>query len=497
MLSLPVRLSKAPPSREVDSDETCAVSSFSDEQTSTRCGMEEDMPEQMEACDTDEGSATRGKERLGQLKSDQLFSQPPAGAESLSSRRAGESSFTAYRGSVASPDSSVDGSLTGAVQHPAGDLSRGKSAGYHKEGTGVILPSQVTASLTPREPGTPVSATSAAHSQSSRMTSEFRSGLREKVAVGSETSLRSAESGIPEALRLRSQEASPMHSMQKEVYEADLLLVPDDDQEWMRPRRPPPADSAGPSSQLNGPLLPESERINNLQVANEEEEWLERKRVTGVIGRMVQYQHGEIPAKDVIGLHRTSQNRLMVTAVRADGPASRAGVVAGDQLISIDGEKIWEYYPAKAVLTGVKGPVTLIFLGFSGKLQAEVRVKQPDEPRLGLPPQISVPGKVMAKSKREDGKRRWLEAQPSEIPSLHLKDTVVFEQKVTSSLLIATEEAEDAQTQHSSNSSNDARPKSPQPEASAATSSSSAGVYELLQQDAREILFRALKGDFV
>lgn len=105
----------------------------------------------------------------------------------------------------------------------------------------------------------------------------------------------------------------------------------------------------------------------------------------------MQYQAGEVPAKarshglsavlsgseDVLGLSRTCHGRLMVTAVRGDGPAARAGVVAGDQLISMNGEKIWEYYPAKAVLSGLRGPATLIFLGFSGKLQAEVRVKQP------------------------------------------------------------------------------------------------------------------------
>ncbi|CAE7020505.1 unnamed protein product [Symbiodinium sp. KB8] len=203
---------------------------------------------------------------------------------------------------------------------------------------------------------------------------------------------------------------------------------------------------------------------------------MERKRVTGVIGRLVQYQMGEIPSKDVLGLHRTCQGRLMVTAVRGDGPAARAGVVAGDQLISINGEKIWEYYPAKAVLSGVRGPSTLIFLGFSGKLQAEVRVKQPDEPRLGLPAQVSVSTKVLQKSKREeDRRRRWVEVQkPANPPSLRLLDPVVFEQRSSSSLLIATE-AEGEQ---------DVQPAPPPPQL---------GVYELHQQDAREILYQALR----
>jgi len=171
----------------------------------------------------------------------------------------------------------------------------------------------------------------------------------------------------------------------------------------------------------------------------------------------------------------------MVTAVRGDGPAARAGVIAGDQLISIDGEKIWEYYPAKAVLSGVRGPATLIFLGFSGKLQAEVRVKQPDEPRLGLPVQVSVSSKVLQKSKRDDDRRRrWVEAQkPQAPPSLHLLDPVVFEQSSSSSLLIATDAKQESRADA------DVEPL-PQPR-------SQLGVYELHQQDAREILYQALR----
>lgn len=266
----------------------------------------------------------------------------------------------------------------------------------------------------------------------------------------------------------------------KEIEEADLLFVPDDDQEWQRPRRPP-GSGEGPSKQLTGPIVSVPPPSAKPEAQHEEEEWLERKRVTGVIGRLVQYQAGEVPAKDVLGLSRTCHGRLMVTAVRGDGPAARAGVIAGDQLISIDGEKIWEYYPAKAVLSGVRGPATLIFLGFSGKLQAEVRVKQPDEPRLGLPAQVSVSSKVLQKSKRDDDRRRrWVEAQkPQAPPSLHLLDPVVFEQSSSSSLLIATEAKQESRADA------EAEPL-PQPR-------SQLGVYELHQQDAREILYQALR----
>jgi len=281
-----------------------------------------------------------------------------------------------------------------------------------------------------------------------------------------------------------SDQVAALSTCPKEIEEADLLFVPDDDQEWQRPRRPP-GSGEGPSKQLTGPIVsvPPPLPSTKPEAEHEEDEWLERKRVTGVIGRLVQYQTGEVPAKDVLGLSRTCHGRLMVTAVRGDGPAARAGVIAGDQLISIDGEKIWEYYPAKAVLSGVRGPTTLIFLGFSGKLQAEVRVKQPDEPRLGLPAQVSVSSKVLQKSKRdEDRRRRWVEAQkPQAPPSLHLLDPVVFEQTSTSSLLIATEskqELRDEEHEHTE----------PVP-----TPRSQLGVYELHQQDAREILYQALR----
>lgn len=219
----------------------------------------------------------------------------------------------------------------------------------------------------------------------------------------------------------------------KEIEEADLLFVPDDDQEWQRPRRPP-GSGGGPSKQLTGPIISAPPALPaKPEAQHEDEEWLERKRVTGVIGRLVQYQSNEVPDK--------------------------------------------------AVLSGVRGPATLIFLGFSGKLQAEVRVKQPDEPRLGLPAQVSVSSKVLQKSKRdEDRRRRWVEAQkPPAPPSLHLLDPVVFERSSGSSLLIATEGV-----------AKEVRPEA-ETDTAGARPSRQQGVYELHQQDAREILYQALR----
>lgn len=430
--------------------------------------MDEEALEQMEVGDTDEG-ATRSKDQLGQMKSE------PSGhpAESLSSRRVGEG-----------------GSSDGKT------IVRQQSLGFYKDKDVHSEDFSPAASLCTS------GATSSSQAPGSHSTNRESGKTQNPSTPVKGDANQSFVSTLPQSLSAASdfkmsspatvQVANDTSAFKEATEEADLLFIPDDDQDWMRPKRPPSVDSPGPSAVLNGPLLPAEEQLI-LEGLNEEQEWLERKRVTGVIGRLVQYKKGEIPSKDILGLRRTGQGRLMVTAVRGDGPAARAGVVSGDQLISVNGEKIWEYYPAKALLSGVKGPANLVFLGFSGKLQAEVRVKQPDEPRLGLPPQISVPNKVIAKTKREedrDRKKRWAEqlqvAGTSDAPTLQLRDTVVFEQSVNTSLLIATEETNKASTTDAGYSS----------QADASTSQNT-GVYELLQQDAREILFRALKGDFV
>lgn len=403
--------------------------------------------------DTDEG-ATRNKD---QLKLDQ--SGHP---ESLSSRRVGEDTIVRQQSLGFYNDKdllSEDVSSTPSLS-TSGAASSSQAVGSH---------------LTHKESGK-------SQNPSTPVRGDAGQVFVSTLPVGLSSSESTFKVTSPETVLI----IDDSSSSNRAIEEADLLYVPDDEQAWMRPKKPPSVDSLGPAAVLNGPLLPADENQQTPESLNDEEEWLERKRVTGVIGRLVQYKKGEIPAKDVIGLRRTGQGRFIVTAVRGDGPAARAGVVSGDQLISINGEKTWEYCPAKALLSGVKGPTNLVFLGFSGKLQAEVRVKQPDEPRLGLPPQVSVPNKVIAKTKREEDrerKKRWAEqlqaTGDSEQPTLQLKDTVVFEQSVNTSLLITTEEEAGYSSQAD------------------ASASQHTGVYELLQQDAREILFRALKGDFV
>lgn len=64
----------------------------------------------------------------------------------------------------------------------------------------------------------------------------------------------------------------------------------------------------------------------------------------------------------------------MVTAVTEGGKAAQAGVKAGDVLVSIDGKKGFNDQSADTVHASLSAPVMLVFMGFVGKLQAEVRL---------------------------------------------------------------------------------------------------------------------------
>lgn len=105
----------------------------------------------------------------------------------------------------------------------------------------------------------------------------------------------------------------------------------------------------------------------------EEEEWDARQQQTGAAGRLVIYDEGDRPRSDFL-LRGGAGRRIMVTAVTDGGKAAQAGVKAGDVLVSIDGKKDFKEKPADHVHASLKGPVMLVFMGFVGKLQAEVRL---------------------------------------------------------------------------------------------------------------------------
>lgn len=238
------------------------------------------------------------------------------------------------------------------------------------------------------------------------------------------------------------------------------------DQEAL-PRAPPLAPSAAP---LMRPLSPPRDILPlpqgycatyqpNEQGHNEEEEWLARQRLTGAIGRLVRYFEGDAPKDDILGLRSTRRGRIMVTAVREHGAAAKAGVAVGDELVSIDGRKEFVGHPAHVVHASLRAPVTLVFLGFVGKLQAEVRVKRPPEPRCGLPSGQDVVN------------------FPDRFAGVQLCDAVVFQPDHTS-LLLATGMHEEYESEH------------PPPQHEEGDSKTL--MWEVQREDARNLIINAL-----
>lgn len=271
--------------------------------------------------------------------------------------------------------------------------------------------------------------------------------------------------------------------------EDDFEEVPSDKEAL--PRAPPLAPSAAP---LMRPLTPDSsprdlqphQRMagycanpsgSNVEgLMNEEEEWFARQRLTGAIGRLVRYNEAEItPKDDILGLRCTRRGRIMVTAVRENGIAAKAGVVAGDELVSIDGRKEFVGHPAHVVHASLRAPVTLVFLGFVGKLQAEVRVKRPPEPKCGLAPGTDVVFNVLDKQPRDPVK---------------LCDAVVFQQGASPSLLITA----GAGPFHQEITSNPIQQQQQSDEQNASIEGPGGKtiMYELQREDARNLVINAL-----
>lgn len=105
----------------------------------------------------------------------------------------------------------------------------------------------------------------------------------------------------------------------------------------------------------------------------EENEWLQRQQRTGTVGRLVRYNGQERPKDDLL-LRGGEGRHVSVAAVRNGGPASMSGVKVGDRLVSIDGKKDLLKKSAQTISDALYGPTVLVFVGFVGKLQAEVRL---------------------------------------------------------------------------------------------------------------------------
>mmetsp|Transcript_35154 Transcript_35154/g.90332 ORF Transcript_35154/g.90332 Transcript_35154/m.90332 type:complete len:515 (-) Transcript_35154:66-1610(-) len=107
----------------------------------------------------------------------------------------------------------------------------------------------------------------------------------------------------------------------------------------------------------------------------EEDEWEQRKQQTGAAGRLVIYDARDCPQQDMqLRGGGPNMRRIMVTTITEGGKAAQAGVKAGDVLVSIDGKKDFAGLTADEVHSSLGAPVMLVFMGFVGKLQAEVRL---------------------------------------------------------------------------------------------------------------------------
>lgn len=105
----------------------------------------------------------------------------------------------------------------------------------------------------------------------------------------------------------------------------------------------------------------------------EEEEWNQRQKKSGTVGRLVSYHAGDTPQEDVV-LRGGGRHHIIVAGIRESGQAARVGVRAGDRLVSINGKKDFLGQSADYVRERLEAPIVLVFLGFVGKLQAEVRL---------------------------------------------------------------------------------------------------------------------------
>jgi len=106
--------------------------------------------------------------------------------------------------------------------------------------------------------------------------------------------------------------------------------------------------------------------------------WDQRQQRTGAIARLVVYDKGQSPKKDM-HLRGGGRHHIILVGCCEGGQAARAGVKVGDRLVSIDGKKDLLGLSAQAVHEQLEAPVLLVFLGFVGKLDAEVRLRAKDE----------------------------------------------------------------------------------------------------------------------
>lgn len=161
-------------------------------------------------------------------------------------------------------------------------------------------------------------------------------------------------------------------------------------------------------------LLPEectsscsSEKLQALRKGSNREEsaFTSRMKSQGVVCRLVTYNHGEDPSLD-IHIHGGLGKPVVVDAVLSGGRAAQSGVQRGDRLLSIDGKKDFTHMSGKSVQASLRPPTTLIFMGFEGRQQSEVRLlaHSPAQVFFG---QATAPVSGYCPVVRGDGLRTW------------------------------------------------------------------------------------------
>jgi len=137
-------------------------------------------------------------------------------------------------------------------------------------------------------------------------------------------------------------------------------------------------DEVAPCPQLSSLLLhgkDESELTGSPQ-NDEEKEWRYRQSRTGSVGRLVVYAGDDDPRTDLL-LRGGHGHPFVVTSMADGGPALMSGVKAGDRLVSINGQREVMGLTQEMLQEFLRPPVMLVFLGFVGKLHAEVRLSPP------------------------------------------------------------------------------------------------------------------------
>lgn len=134
----------------------------------------------------------------------------------------------------------------------------------------------------------------------------------------------------------------------------------------------------------------ETDKTDKSRKAAEDLEWGERQQLTGVSARIIFYMEGEVPQDEFLLRGGGADGaKILVLSVREAGKAYAAGIRAGDVLASIDGKKDFQGKTASTVHASLRAPVTLVFMGFIGKLQAEVRLNFKEE-SCGISPKVEV-----------------------------------------------------------------------------------------------------------